>query len=91
MQPFDLVFLDPPYGKGLRRTGACNPPLTGGWISDGAIAVLEERADVVIELPADFEEIDARVYGDTKIIVMLAFQARTSASTCGSRPGDMLE
>jgi hypothetical protein len=52
---------------------------------------LEERADAVIELPKDFEEIDARVYGDTKIIVMLAFPARTSASTCGSRPGDMLE
>ena len=90
MQPFDLVFLDPPYGKDL-GTRALESAASGGWIKDGAIAVLEERADAVIELPKDFEEIDARVYGDTKIIVMLAFPARTSASTCGSRPGDMLE
>lgn len=90
MQPFDLVFLDPPYGKDL-GTRALESAASGGWIRDGTIAVLEERADVVIELPKDFEEIDARVYGDTKIIVMVAFQARTSASTCGSRPGDMLE
>ena len=90
MQPFDLVFLDPPYGKYL-GIWALRSAASGGWIRDGTIAVLEERADVVIELPKDFEEIDARVYRDTKIIVMLAFQARTSASTCGSRPGDMLE
>ena len=29
--------------------------------------MLEERADAEIALPAGFEEIDTRVYGDTKL------------------------
>jgi 16S rRNA (guanine966-N2)-methyltransferase len=90
MQPFDLVFLDPPYGKDL-GTRALQSAASGGWIREGAVAVLEERADADIELPKAFEEIDARVYGDTKIIVMLAFPARTATPAGGSGPGDVLE
>jgi hypothetical protein len=33
----------------------------------GAIAVVEERAGAVVELPADFREFDKRRYGDTEI------------------------
>ena len=32
-------------------------------------SVLEERADAEIALPAPFQEIDARSYGDTKIVI----------------------
>ena len=51
MQPFDLIFLDPPYGKSLGLR-ALQSAAGGGWIKDGAIAVLEDRADAKIELPA---------------------------------------
>ena len=74
MQPFDLVFIDPPYGRGL-GTRALQSAAEDGWIREGAIAVLEERVDAEVALPADFEEIDTRAYGDTKIIVMRAFCA----------------
>ena len=74
MQPFDLVFLDPPYGKELGAR-ALQSAAEGGWIREGAVVVLEEWADAEIELPAGFEEIDTRVYGDTKLIVMRAFPA----------------
>jgi 16S rRNA (guanine966-N2)-methyltransferase len=72
MQPFDLVFLDPPYGKGLGEKALQSTAL-GGWIEQGAVAVLEERADVDVALPQGFETIDTRIYGDTKLIVMRAF------------------
>ena len=90
MQPFDLVFLDPPYGKGL-GVRALQSAAEGGWIREGAVAVLEERADAEIALPAGFEEIDTRVYGDTKLIVMRAFPPPAQRKPGGSGPPDVLE
>jgi 16S rRNA (guanine966-N2)-methyltransferase len=77
MQPFDLLFLDPPYGNGLGEK-ALHSAAEGGWVRQGAVAVLEERADAEIALPAGYEAIDTRVYGDTKILVMRAFCAGTA-------------
>ena len=69
------------WGKGasIRREG--------GWIREGAVAVLEERADAEIALPPGFEEIDTRVYGDTKLIVMRAFPPPASARAGWLRRG----
>jgi 16S rRNA (guanine966-N2)-methyltransferase len=66
--PFDLVFLDPPYGKGLgERALARLAP--GGWIVPDARIVFECAAD---EEPAimGFEELDARTYGAAKVLFL---------------------
>lgn len=42
--PFDLVFLDPPYGKGLGEQ-CLDRLVSGAWLSGHAIAVLEVGAD----------------------------------------------
>ena len=90
MQPFDLIFLDPPYGRGLGlRT--LQSAAAGGWIKDGAIAVLEDRADAEIELPAAFQQLDARIYGETKIVVMRVFPLLGLSLRDGPSPGDVLE
>jgi 16S rRNA (guanine966-N2)-methyltransferase len=68
LQPFDLIFCDPPYGKGLGER-ALQSAVEGGWATEGAIAVLEERAGLEIHLPAAFEIIDIRDYGDTQILI----------------------
>jgi 16S rRNA (guanine966-N2)-methyltransferase len=90
MQPFDLIFLDPPYGKGLGPK-ALQSAADGGWIRDGAIAVLEERADAEVELPEAFQALDTRLYGETKIVVMRAFPALGSAARGGPKRADVLE
>ena len=84
------MFLDPPYGKEL-GVRALQSAAEGGWIREGAVAVLEERADTEIVLPAGFEEIDTRVYGDTKLIVMRAFPAIVVGRAGGSEQADVLE
>ena len=66
--PFDLVFLDPPYGKGLgertlAKLGA------GGWITADALIMLEVGADETPELAA-FETLDERGYGAAKVFFL---------------------
>lgn len=69
LTPFDLVFVDPPYGKGL-GVQALASAAAGGFLAEGAVAVLEERADAEVILPAPFEQLDSRVYGDTKVVLV---------------------
>ena len=69
MQPFQLLFADPPYGKGLGEL-ALQAVADGGWLSPGAICVLEERADVAPAIPSGFEALDTRTYGDTALHIL---------------------
>lgn len=62
--PFDLVFLDPPYGKALGEA-ALDAALAGGWIAPGALIVWEESA--AITPPDGLRLLDERRYGDTVI------------------------
>ncbi|MGV6849306.1 MAG: 16S rRNA (guanine(966)-N(2))-methyltransferase RsmD [Marinibacterium sp.] len=64
---FDLVFLDPPYGKGLGQL-ALERAAAGGWIAPGAVIVWEEQAEMVP--PDGFVSDDSRRYGDSWIHLM---------------------
>jgi 16S rRNA (guanine966-N2)-methyltransferase len=66
MEPFHLVFADPPYAKGLGES-AIEAAAAGGWLVPGALVVLEERADVRLQLSAAFEPLDVRAFGDTRM------------------------
>ncbi len=66
MQPFQLLFADPPDGKGQGEL-ALGAATAGGWLSAGAVCVLEERADVELAVPAALALLDTRVYGDTTL------------------------
>jgi 16S rRNA (guanine966-N2)-methyltransferase len=68
LAPFDLIFCDPPYGRGLGERALASA-VEGKWIAPQAIAVLEERAGFAPAWPAPFEEIDRRRYGDTEIAI----------------------
>lgn len=64
MGSFDLVFTDPPYGKGLGER-ALNAALTGGWLAEDALCVAEEAAGSACDPGSGFRIIDERVYGDS--------------------------
>jgi len=65
---FSLAFLDPPYGKGL-ASRALASLISGGWLAANALVVIEEAADVEVDLPGGLVEQETRRYGDTKIII----------------------
>ncbi len=66
MQPFQLLFADPPYGKGLGEL-TLGAAAEGGWLSPGAVCVLEERADACPAIPPAFAPLFVRTYGDTAL------------------------
>jgi 16S rRNA (guanine966-N2)-methyltransferase len=66
--PFDLVFLDPPYGRGLGER-ALAAALAGGWLAPGALVVWEEAAAVNQALPPGLTLLDRRRYGESMIAI----------------------
>ena len=65
--PFSLVFLDPPYGKGL-GTAALAAAVDGSWLAPGALVVWEENAPQ--QPPPGFTPEDSRRYGDTWLTLL---------------------
>ncbi len=63
--PFDLVFADPPYGKGLSEAALARLG-PGGWIEQDALIVFEHGAGEAVALP-DFDVLDERAYGAAAI------------------------
>jgi 16S rRNA (guanine966-N2)-methyltransferase len=65
-QVYNLIFCDPPYGKGLAEKALLSCA-QGGWLKPDALIVVEEAADAVFLWPPDFEECERRDYGDTQL------------------------
>lgn len=68
--PFDLVFLDPPYKRGLGEA-ALGKLQAGAWIAPGALALFECAADETPATPG-FELLDERIYGVAKVLFLKA-------------------
>ena len=66
VEPFSLVFLDPPYGKGLAEQALASAR-DGGWLTDDALIVVEEAADAGFKPPEGFKELERRDYDDTRV------------------------
>ena len=70
-QPFDLVFIDPPYGKGL-LVPALEKALENGWIAGNALVLAEVETSVgpPTDGPiAEMELLTDREYGQTRILL----------------------
>ena len=64
--PPSLIFLDPPYHKGLIEravTGLADQ----GWIAPNALLVCETAKDEALAMPENYKELLTRQYGDTTI------------------------
>jgi 16S rRNA (guanine966-N2)-methyltransferase len=65
----DLVLLDPPYGGALAEP-ALAAFTRGGWLTPGALAVIELAAKEPFEPPSGFELIDERLYGASRVVIL---------------------
>ncbi|HKA74939.1 MAG TPA: 16S rRNA (guanine(966)-N(2))-methyltransferase RsmD [Xanthobacteraceae bacterium] len=69
VEPFSLVFLDPPYGLGLAERALVSAR-EGAWLAPEAVAVVEEAADAAFTTPEGFQEMERRTYGDTQFLFL---------------------
>ena len=67
VEPFSLVFLDPPYGQDLAAPALISAR-DGGWLAPGALIVVEEASKSAFTLPPEFSELERRVYDDTEFV-----------------------
>ncbi len=81
-QPCDLVFLDPPYGKGMGEP-ALAAALKQGWIAPDALIVWEESAAQLP--PAGFVLLETRSYGDTVVTLLRALAPSNAGLNAGMR------
>src|SRR5256714_5461944 len=69
MEPFSLAFLDPPYGKGLAEK-ALAALRDGGWLTPGALLVVEEAKAAAFATPDGFEELERRADDENEVVVL---------------------
>ena len=67
--PFDLAFLDPPYGQGLGEA-ALTALRGGGWLAPGALCVLEEAAAATVAPPGGFDIVERRAAGIAQLLFL---------------------
>lgn len=66
---FDLVFLDPPYDLARADLEDDLARLTGGWLAQDAVVVVERgRRDPVVTWPPGFGQPWERRFGDTHVL-----------------------
>jgi len=67
--PFDIAFLDPPYGRDLVPP-ALGTLIKGHWLTEGALAVIETGADETFDTPPGWTVQDERTSGAARIICL---------------------
>lgn len=66
--PFNYIFMDPPYMKGLAQK-ACACVHEQGWVAKDAVIVVEESREAHFKFIDAFQECDRRIYGESQIII----------------------
>jgi 16S rRNA (guanine966-N2)-methyltransferase len=69
IEPFSLVFLDPPYGKSLAEQALASAH-AGGWLTPDALIVVEEATKSAFTAPQGFAEVERRAYDDTEFVFL---------------------
>src|SRR5215204_6508941 len=68
IEPFSLIFLDPPYRNGLAEKALLSA-LAGGWLADDVLMVVEEATDAFKALEG-FAELERRKYDETEFVFL---------------------
>src|SRR3954464_15712275 len=71
VEPFSLVFLDPPYGRGLAEKALASLR-AGGWLAPDAMLVVEEAKAAAVVAPDGYDELERRAYDDTEFVLLRA-------------------
>jgi 16S rRNA (guanine966-N2)-methyltransferase len=74
---FGLVFIDPPYRKGLADRSLASL-VSGNWLAERCLLVVETAEGEALDVPPSLEIEDDRTYGDTRVRLIMR-RARTGS------------
>jgi 16S rRNA (guanine966-N2)-methyltransferase len=74
VEPFSLVFLDPPYRMKLGEKALASLR-DGGWLVPQALVVVEEAKNAEFVAPDGFEELERRAYDDTEFTFLRSMRS----------------
>lgn len=74
-KPYNLIFLDPPYSKGL-VDNALTKLIKGDWVSPNGWIICETERSCTIDIKGGLTLDNEKKYGDTKI-TLLSYQPIT--------------
>jgi len=77
VEPFSLVFIDPPYRLKLAEKALASLR-DGGWLTPEALLVVEEAKAVEFVAPEGFEELERRAYDDTEFSFLRSLHTQAS-------------
>lgn len=66
--PFDIVFVDPPYGKGFEVAALSG--LARGWLAADGVIMLERGRGEGPLVSLDYEVVDTRDYGAAQVVFL---------------------
>ena len=67
---FGLVFIDPPYRKGLADRSLASL-VAGNWLAERCLLVVETAEEEALDVPPSLELEDDRNYGDTRVRLIM--------------------
>lgn len=79
-EPFDIVYLDPPYASGLALPALASL-VGGGWLAAASLVVVELAAKEAFTAPPGFTVEDERRYGAGRIVLLRANDGRDDAES----------
>jgi len=68
IEPFDLVFADPPYGSGMGEKAALSAH-SGNWLAPNALLVLEEARESAPVAISGFQHLESRSWAGTTVAI----------------------
>lgn len=68
---YGLVFVDPPYGRGLAGP-AVNALSRGGWLDPGAFVAAEVEKGAEINAPESLAPVAERLFGQTRLLLWVS-------------------
>ncbi len=68
-EPFDFVFMDPPYRQGLLRA-TLDRLIAAGWLKNDTAIICELASDEAVDIPPSLHIIDDRQQGKQRILIL---------------------
>lgn len=66
--PYDIIYLDPPYHNNPLILGALNSLIQGNWIAKSSLIVIEIAEKQILPALDNFQTLNESIYGSSKVI-----------------------